>query len=196
MKRTTLTFLIICIMAIVSCKKSAETQNTENHAEHQQPETSTPNTKSPPVTAMGNIGETHVHISYHSPRVRGRNIFGGLVAYGEVWVTGAHKATTVDFSTNVRIGDSLIESGKYALFTIPGQEQWTILLNKNYDQHLADEYDPELDVLRYVTQAETITHTQEELLYQVQEGDHEGSIIISWANVKVSLPIQTIAKEQ
>ena len=51
-------------------------------------------------------------------------------------------------------------------------------------------------MLRYVTQAETITHTQEELLYQVQEGDHEGSIIISWANVKVSLPIQTIAKEQ
>lgn len=97
---------------------------------------------------MANIGAVHVHIDYSSPGVKGRIIWGGLVPYDQVWVAGAHKATSVDFSGDVVIGDKPVAKGKYAIFAIPGKENWTIILNKKWDQHLTDEYSDKEDVLR------------------------------------------------
>jgi hypothetical protein len=59
--------------------------------------------KSPRMAAMAMVGNNHVHIDYGSPSVRGRNIWNGLVAYDQVWATGAHRATTIDFSDDVII---------------------------------------------------------------------------------------------
>jgi hypothetical protein len=99
---------------------------------------------------MANIGSVHVHIDYSSPSVRGREIFGGLVAFDEVWVTGAHSATNISFDKDLMIEGKEVKSGKYALFTIPGKESWTVILNSNYDQHLADDYTEEEDVARWI----------------------------------------------
>ena len=140
--------------------------------------------------SMGTIGNTGITINYYSPAVRGRIIWGGLIPFDNVWVTGAHRATNIDFNQEVEIGGVTIASGKYALFTIPGKEKWTIIINKNWDQHLADDYDQKLDIVRVNVKPETEETHQERLRYVIeQEGDDKGEIVIYWEKLEVSLPL-------
>lgn len=148
--------------------------------------------KSPAASAKNTIGNTQVQIDYYSPGVRGRNIYGGLVAYDEVWVTGAHSATSIEFSTDVELNGNKISKGKYALFTIPGKTEWTLIINTDYNQHLADNYDQAKDVLRLQLVPEKLETIQEHLLYEVNSVDNNtGEISISWAEIKVSFKIAT-----
>src|SRR4029077_5149846 len=89
---------------------------------------------SPAASVSQVFGLTKVNIEYHSPGVKGRTIWGNLVPYDSVWRTGANEATTIDFSTNVIIGGTKVKAGKYALFTIPGKDTWTIIINSEADQ--------------------------------------------------------------
>ncbi|MEZ4995295.1 MAG: DUF2911 domain-containing protein [Saprospiraceae bacterium] len=170
-------------------------QTTEDHAAHQHQETASAETpaakpKSPRMQAMANIGDTHVHIDYSAPSVRGRNIWNGLVAYDQVWVTGAHKATSIDFSTDVTINGQPVPKGKYGFFTIPGEKEWTLILNKNHEQHLADDYDPAMDVVRMKVQSQSLSDNVEMLQYEVIPGAGKtGTIAVSWEKIKVELPI-------
>ncbi len=127
-------------------------------------------------------------IKYHAPAVRGRAIWGGLVPYGEVWVTGAHSATSFEIDKDFIVNGQEIPAGKYALFTIPDKENWTIVINKNWDQHLADEYDQKDDVVRVLVKPEQLGQIQERLKYTVlSNASSEGTIRISWEKVGVSL---------
>lgn len=140
--------------------------------------------------AHGMIGNAHLTLNYHSPAVRGRMIWGGLVAYNQVWVTGAHSATSLTTDKDITIGGKPLPAGKYALFTIPGENEWIIILNKNWEQHLADDYTEKEDVLRVIIKPETSAQPQERLRYQiVSEADSKGAIIISWDKLKVTVPV-------
>ncbi len=140
--------------------------------------------------AIGTIGSTGITINYYSPAVRGRIIWGGLIPFDNVWVTGAHRATSIDFNQEVEIGGVTIASGKYALFTIPGKEEWTIIINKNWDQHLVDEYDQKLDIVRVKVKPETEETHQERLRYVIErEGDEQGEIVIYWEKLEVSFNV-------
>lgn len=135
------------------------------------------------------IGEAHIMIFYSAPAVRGRVIWGGLVPYGEVWVTGAHKATTWEFNNNIEVNKTVIPAGKYAIFTIPGKEKWTFIINKKWDQHLADEYNPNEDVVRVEVVPQVMSTNQERLLYAITEEDNnKGILTISWEKIKISIP--------
>ena len=136
------------------------------------------------------IGATHITILYTAPAVRGRVIWGGLVAYDQVWVTGAHKATSFEINEKFKIGKQEIPAGKYALFTIPGKEKWTVILNKNWNQHLADEYNPKEDVIRWEAVPRATSTLQERLNYAIVAlSDTEASLVISWEKIKVSIPL-------
>lgn len=137
--------------------------------------------------AMATVNGTHVHIEYGSPGVKGRVIWGGLVAYDKVWVTGAHKATAIQFSREVEINDKKIPPGQYAFFTIPGKDKWTIILNTRYDQHLADEYNEKEDVIRVDVVPETYDMIQR-LTYSVNKIDEQsGEIVIQWERLQVRI---------
>ncbi|MCE7994923.1 MAG: DUF2911 domain-containing protein [Roseivirga sp.] len=179
----------LIIIAIAAC--SGEKKSSEEHDHAATPQTAASgNSKSPASQAMTNIGQTHVHIEYHAPSVRGRQIFGGLVAYNEVWVTGAHSATSINFPNDVSLNGNKVPKGKYALFTIPGESEWTVIINENYEQHLADDYDEKLDVARLKVRPEKLAETQEQLLYKVEEtATGKGIISISWADVKISFEV-------
>ncbi len=139
---------------------------------------------------MGTIGNAGITINYYSPAVRGRAIWGGLVPFDNVWVTGAHRATSIDFNQEVVIGGETIAPGKYALFTIPGKEEWTIIINKNWDQHLADDYAQKEDVVRVKVKPETEGANQERLRFVIEsEENGKGKIVIYWEKLEVSLPI-------
>lgn len=140
--------------------------------------------------AHGMIGDAHLTIAYHSPAVRGRQIWGGLVAYNQVWVTGAHSATSLMTDKDITVGGKPLPAGKYALFTIPGEKEWTIIINKNWEQHLADDYAESEDVLRFTVQPEVAPTKQERLRYEIVSGDGgNGSIQITWDMLRVTLPV-------
>ncbi|HEY9117997.1 MAG TPA: DUF2911 domain-containing protein [Roseivirga sp.] len=189
--KKTFTFLIAISLSLACSTKTKDTKNEDSH-QHEAPAQSSPaQSKSPAMQAMSNIGNVHVHIEYHAPSVRGRQVFGGLVAYDEVWVTGAHSATSIDFSGDVKLNGQKVEKGKYALFTIPGEDQWTIIINRNFEQHLADDYDQNLDVVRLNVAAQKLTEVQEQLKYEVKElSNGKGIITISWADVSVEFNIE------
>lgn len=147
---------------------------------------------SPSRSSMATIGGTTVHIEYSSPGVKERIVWGGLVAYDKVWVTGAHKATSVHFSKGVEINGRKIPAGKYAFFTIPGKEKWIVILNTRVDQHLADEYNEKEDVLRLEVSPEAHTMTQR-LTYAVNSvNDKSGEIVMQWEKLIIKIPFTVI----
>lgn len=177
----------------MACNNAPQSESDHAAHQHQEPaaaQTNAAKPKSPRMQAMANVGDTHIHIDYSAPSVRGRNIWNGLVAYDQVWVTGAHKATSVDFSTDVTINGETIPKGKYGFFTIPGEKEWTLILNKNHEQHLADDYDPALDVLRIKVQPQALSENVEMLQYEViPSTGKEGKIAVAWEKIKVELPV-------
>lgn len=140
---------------------------------------------------LGDNGEVHMMIHYHAPAVRGRVIWGGLVPYGDVWVTGAHSATTWEFNQDIVINEKIIPSGKYAIFTIPGKDSWIFILNKKWNQHLTDEYDAKDDVLRFNVIPKSAEKNQERLKYAiVEEANSAMKLSISWEKVRVEVPFK------
>lgn len=142
---------------------------------------------SPHTSAMAMIGDAHVHIDYSSPGVRNRMIFGGLLAYNEVWQAGAHMATWIETDKDLLIDGKELKAGKYGFFTIPSKEEWTLIFNKNWDQHGKDEYEEEEDVLRLFVEPKISEEITEHLIYKVEEtGSNEGTISLAWEKVTVS----------
>lgn len=192
MKKLIYTLALALLIASCQNKKSGH----DGHEHHQpeaasatQPENSK---KSIPQEAHGNVGNAHVSVYYHSPAVRSRVIWGGLVPYEEVWVAGAHSATSVEFSKAIEIEGTTISKGKYAFFTIPKQERWTLILNKNWEQHLADDYDQAEDVIRIEVTPETGMPLAERLTYTIEDKrEGSGAIRMSWEKLSVSLPFKT-----
>lgn len=194
--------LIVLLLAGVSCSTSTKDQT--------KPETSTP--AATPVDdavvipeqskedslkgslrakAEGQVGNVKISIRYHSPAVRGRIIWGGLVPLEKVWVAGAHMATSVEFSGDVIISGKTIPAGKYGFFVIPGKEQWALILNSNWEQHLTDEYAVKDDVVRVKAEPEQWATNQERLRYVIESnGPNAGELVLYWEKIEVSLPVQ------
>lgn len=166
-------------------------QGIAQHEHHNTKTDSTAKPKSPRTTAMAMVGDNHIHIDYGSPSVRGRNIWNGLVAYGQVWATGAHKATWIEFSEDVKINSQTVPKGKYGFFTIPNKKEWTLILSKDWDMHLADEYKAENDVIRLNVKSKKTKTITEALTYEVKAlDDKKGKISISWEFLTVSFEIE------
>jgi len=181
-------------MTLWACETERQTEDAveDEHQHHTTaPEDVDLNTtKSIPREAHGQVGDAHVTIEYSSPGVRGRVIWGGVVSYDQVWVTGAHQATKVTFSAPVRIEGEMIPQGTYALFSIPGRDSWTLILNRNWEQHLADDYDEREDLIRVTATPEEIG-LEERLVYDIQKvGEGKGRIKIAWENKAVYMDFE------
>lgn len=182
--------LLFLAFVLVTCTTPKE-KVSDNHETHKAVDATQSKSKSPKQMAITNVGDNHVHIEYHSPSKRGRQIFGGLVAYGEVWVTGAHSATSISFVEDLVVGGQMIPAGKYALFTIPGESTWTVIINKNWDQHLADKYDQSEDLVRFDVTPVPLDEPVESLTYEVLSKENGvGVITISWDQVMIAFEIE------
>jgi Protein of unknown function (DUF2911) len=105
-------------------------------------------------------------------------------------VTGAHMATSVDVDRDITVAGQVIPAGKYGFFTIPGIETWTLVLNRNWEQHLTDEYDPQLDVIRLDVKPVIRDVHQERLQYQIREENETGGyLVVRWEKLELSLPV-------
>ncbi|HEY1007753.1 MAG TPA: DUF2911 domain-containing protein [Sphingobacteriaceae bacterium] len=111
-------------------------------------------------TLTQEFGLGSVKIQYSRPNVKGRKVFGDLVPWGQVWRTGANSATTLTFTDDVQLEGKPVPAGQYALFTVPGKTEWTIILNKKTQQWGAYEYDQAQDFLRFTVKPVTSKKTE------------------------------------
>lgn len=136
--------------------------------------------KSPHTHTAGKVGKADVLITYASPFVKGRKIFGGLEAYGKVWRAGADSATAFTTSKDLVIGGKTLPAGKYAFFAIPGETEWTVIFNSDWNQWGAYKYDESKDVLRATVKPKKID-LAESLVYVL----NKDGFSLKWENVEV-----------
>lgn len=136
------------------------------------------------------VGLTTVEIEYSRPGIKDRVIFGDLVPFNELWRTGANASTKVKFSDDVIIKGDTLRAGKYALFTIPGEDEWTVIFNKDLETGPAG-YSEKEDVLRVDVQPKTITPAVESFLIDINNiRNSSATIDLAWENTLVSVPFE------
>ena len=141
--------------------------------------------QSPPASTELQVGEATVTINYSQPSVKGREIYGDLVPYGKVWRTGANEATTITTDKPITIGGLELAAGTYALFTIPGEDEWTIIINSEAKQWGAYKYDESKDVVRFTTKAKK--HDMTEMMTFSGDKHH---IYLDWAETRVPISVK------
>lgn len=148
---------------------------------------------SPAASVKERVGVTGVSVDYSRPSIRERKIFGGLVPYGETWRTGANAATKITFSTDVKFGGTAVPAGSYALFTIPGEAEWTVILSKVVDgQWGSYAYNSKDDQARIKAKPATMAEPQETMSISVQDvRSGKANLVISWERTKVAVEIDT-----
>lgn len=145
------------------------------------------NNASPKAIATGTIGAADIEIVYHQPSARGRTMIGGdKVPYEVVWRTGANDATTFETSGDLVVVGKVLPKGKYGLFTIPGESEWTIIFNSVHDMWGKNGYDEAKDVLRVVVSADKTPQHVETFSISVEND----GIVLMWENSFIKVPLQ------
>ncbi|HVY76519.1 MAG TPA: DUF2911 domain-containing protein [Puia sp.] len=146
---------------------------------------------SPPATATGTAAGSTITISYSSPAVKGRKIWGGLVPYDKVWRAGANEATIFETSKPIKIEGKSLPAGKYSLFATPGETEWTIILNSETGQWGIKRdgdanRDPAKDVVTVKVKPKKLSSSQERLTYEVKSP----GFVLNWEYVSVPVSIK------
>jgi len=152
---------------------------------------------SPACTLKQHVGLTDIEIVYSRPGVKGRPIFGGLVPYGQVWRTGANNATKITFSTPVKLNGAEIPAGTYALFTIPGETEWTIIINKGATQWGAFQYNETNDLVRVKATPLKLAEPVETFTIEINDiRDESATLNLTWekTRVPVKLEVELVSK--
>lgn len=144
---------------------------------------------SPNAAVSQTIGTTVVRITYGRPSVEGREIYGGLVPYDEVWRTGANEATTFSVSSDVTIEGEPLSEGTYSLYTIPGRDTWTLIFN-NVANQWGTEYDESEDALRVEVTPESAPQREMMTFLFEKVKNGKGTCVLHWADVRVPFEIQ------
>ncbi|MEP6796001.1 MAG: DUF2911 domain-containing protein [Saprospiraceae bacterium] len=167
MKNSSLSFCFLFLVVLFATSASAQGDKTLR--------------PSPPAEVSALIDSAKVTINYSSPSVKGREIWGGLVPYNQVWRTGANEATIFETNKDLTINNQKLPAGKYGLFTIPGEREWTFIFNSVWDQWGAFKYDSSKDVLRITTPSDHSPEFYERMIFDIK--GH--SVILGWENIIV-----------
>ncbi|WP_256006972.1 DUF2911 domain-containing protein [Pedobacter deserti] len=178
MKTTLKTMLVIALAAGLQFEGNAQGLKM--------PQASTSQT----VTQAFGLGT--ITLNYARPNVKGRKIFGGLEPYGTVWRTGANSATTIKFSEDVKIEGQNLPAGEYALFTIPEQNDWTIVFNKEAKQWGSYTYKEANDVLRVKVKPVKLKDKVETFTIQFSDVyPTTAKLQLMWENTGVTVNLST-----
>ena len=152
---------------------------------------------SPAAELRQRVGLTDFEIVYSRPSIKGREIFGELQAYGEVWRTGANAATKITFDTPIVFGGQAVAAGTYGLFSVPNEGEWTVILNRVADQWGAFNYDAAEDVLRVVVPSRKSGDPVESFLIWFDDlRDESATLNFAWEGTRVAVPITVDVKEK
>lgn len=145
------------------------------------------------ATLKQRVGLTDIEVDYSRPNKNGRAIFGGLVPFDKPWRTGANLPTKIKTSAPVKFGDKEVPAGEYVLYTIPGADQWTLVLSKNLKAQALTDHKPEEEAARVTAKpmmalpmpAETFTIGFEDLRAD------SATFYLEWDKTRVPVKITT-----
>jgi hypothetical protein len=146
---------------------------------------------SPAATATGKVNGANVTIKYSSPSVKGRKVFGELVPYDKVWRAGANEATIIEIDKDVKVEGKSLPAGKYSLYAIPGDKEWTIIFNKETGQWGIKRTgettrDAAKDALVVKVKPAKSKALAERLVYEI----NDKGIVLRWENTDVPISIK------
>ncbi len=141
---------------------------------------------SPPAKAEATLNGKKITIDYSAPSKRGRVIMGELVPYGKVWRTGANAATTLTTEGDLMIGTVHVPAGTYTLYTIPGEKEWTLIVNKQTGQW-GTKYDETQDLGRTKLAVKALSAPVETFAISLPSaGQHQSKLTLTWENVEAT----------
>jgi hypothetical protein len=146
------------------------------------------------ASVMQRVGITDITVVYHRPGVKGREIWGALVPYGQVWRTGANEVTTISFSDPVTVGGTPMPAGTYGLFTLPGPSSWTLILSSNTTTW-GTVYDSTRDVLRVEMKPEASGFTEWMTFGFTGLSDTGATLELRWEKLTVPVRIGVATAE-
>jgi hypothetical protein len=145
---------------------------------------------SPPGTAEVTLNGKKVTIDYSRPSMKGRKIMGELVPYGQVWRTGANEATTLTTDTDLNIGGTHVPAGKYTLYTLPSENTWKLIINKQTGQW-GTEYHPEQDLARVDMQKSQTQQPVEQFTISFdKKSENSADLVMEWENTRLTVPVK------
>jgi len=133
---------------------------------------------------------TYIKVTYGRPHKKGRDIFGALVPFGEVWRTGANEATEITFTKDVKINGKRLNAGTYTVFTIPERDKWTVILNSDLGQWGSYNYNADRNVMEIEAEVSELDITYEPFTIEFQLQDDEAKLIMMWDKTKASFTIE------
>ncbi len=134
------------------------------------------------------ISDKAVRVTYSRPQLKGRSV-SELAPAGEVWRTGANEAVEITFYKDAKVGDADVKAGTYSLFTIPGESEWTVVLNNNLNQWGAYSYSKKADVARVKAKTSTDSESLDAFSIAFKEVEGGAHLVMAWGTVRVALPI-------
>jgi hypothetical protein len=151
-----------------------------------------PRYTSPSARTAVTVAGRKISVDYFAPSMHGRKIMGALVPYGEVWCTGANIATGFTTDADLKIGDLKLPRGTYSIWTLPGEKEWTLIVNKESGQfHL--NYNPSLDFGRTKMLLKTLSAPVETFRVDLRAtGDRSGELALVWENTMAYIPFTVL----
>jgi hypothetical protein len=131
-------------------------------------------------------------VIYSRPSKNGRSIFGELVPFDEVWRTGANEATELTLYVPMMLGNTRLDAGNYTLYTIPGKENWTVIINGDTNVWGAYSYKKEKDVARIVVPVKKAAATTESLSMVFRPDASGPTLMIGWDDVYIEIPFKNL----
>lgn len=142
---------------------------------------------SPPAKAtVTTTSGVTITVDYSQPSVKGRTVGKEIAPYGKVWRTGANEATTLEVSKEVTIGGKKLPAGKYGLYTVPGEAEWTIIINKKADLWGDDGYSEAEDALRVMSKPSKAKAFTEKMTFSISKA---GLVSLMWGNTQVDFKV-------
>jgi len=146
---------------------------------------------SPEDQALYKGEDSFIKVDYCRPSKKGRNVFGGLLPFGNVWRTGANEATLIEINRDYEINGKTLKAGKYSLFTIPDENEWTIIFNEQTGQW-GTIYNADRDVLRVAVPSEKATNVIEKFTIEFEKKNKTIFMVLKWDDTVVKVPFEPV----
>ncbi|MGC4021630.1 MAG: DUF2911 domain-containing protein [Cyclobacteriaceae bacterium] len=149
---------------------------------------------SPLAISSAKYKNCYLKIIYSQPQKKGREIFGKLVPYGQVWRTGANETTEITVTQDITVNGQLLKAGTYSLFTIPDKEKWTIIFNRDQGLWGSYNYNVKTDAIRFDIKPETIPNNlvYEPFTIRIDQVNDSAEIVLLWDQTQARFAIQFI----
>lgn len=178
MKKTILLSIMLLQSIIISAQEKVQIKLTS---------------ASPNASFEQELGSSIIKVKYSRPLARGRKIFGELVPFDKIWRTGASDCTEITTSEDISFGNKVLKMGSYSIFTIPSQNEWTVIVNTDTKLHGETGYDEKKDVFRLTVPVEKNSNFYETFTIELNDinGKGEAFLKILWENTMVKIPIKS-----